>query len=517
MIKAEKQVLRRAAGLAIFLMITLGCTLALPFPTPTPTLPTPTEITPTEITPTLPTGSLEALLPVHPWEDRTIFEAGLVPAARWALDSTPGATIYHIGLFIPEAMTSLSGMEQVRYTNTETVPLAEVHFGLFPEVLGGAIAISSVTVDGTAVTPVRATGRMQVPLQPALAPGTAVTIQIEFTVTIPTQGGSYYYGIFGYNEQILSLAHAYPTVLVYNAEGWNSQAPDTDGDPLFADASYYLVNVDAPADLVMVASGREVERSAVGGRQRVLYANGPGRDFYLAAREDLVSHTARWQETTIHAYALAERPQGAQATAEMAVDALRIFSQRFGPYPYAEFDIVPITTSAGGVEYPGMTAIGAFFSSDDPFLEIVIAHEIGHQWFYNLVGNDTQDEPWLDESLTQYVTCLYFLDRYGQESMDHCIATLRSLGQTASQPEIPIGLPVSSYSSNDYASIIYGRGGLFFIALNDEMGADNFSAFLREYVRRYSWDVASTEDFRTLAEQECSCDLTGLFDEWVYP
>ena len=42
-----------------------------------------------------------------------------------------------------------------------------------------------------------------------------------------------------------------------------------------------------------------------------------------------------------------------------------------------------------------------------------MAHEVGHQWFYNLVGNDVQQQPWLDESLTQFVTWQYFYDRYG--------------------------------------------------------------------------------------------------------
>ncbi len=90
---------------------------------------------------------------------------------------------------------------------------------------------------------------MRVPLAASLEPSHSVTFHMEFSITVPTQGGDFYYGIFGYNHGILSLAHAYPTILVYNEMGWNNQSPDLDGDPLFSDTKFYLVSIDAPASL----------------------------------------------------------------------------------------------------------------------------------------------------------------------------------------------------------------------------------------------------------------------------
>ena len=40
------------------------------------------------------------------------------------------------------------------------------------------------------------------------------------------------------------------------------------------------------------------------------------------------------------------------------------------------------------------------------FREIVVAHEVAHQWWYSLVGNDQIDEPWLDEAFAQFTTAL---------------------------------------------------------------------------------------------------------------
>jgi len=57
---------------------------------------------------------------------------------------------------------------------------------------------------------------------------------------------------------------------------------------------------------------------------------------------------------------------------------------------------------------------------------------------------------------------------------------------------------------------------LFFEALKNEMGADFFDAFMKDYTATFSWDNATAEGLRSLAGKHCGCDLTLLFEEWVY-
>jgi aminopeptidase N len=383
-------------------------------------------------------------------------------------------------------------------------------------ILGGSITVSHVLLDGQAVTPRHSAGVLTIPLAGPLQPGESVVFHLDFDVTVPTQGGSYYYGIFGYNSGILSLAHACPTVLVYNQDGWNNQLPDLDGDPLFSDTSFYLVSVDAPANLVLVGSGAEVQRSETAGRQQVLYADGPARDFYLAAAAGLVKISETVGEVTVNSYAFARDNQGSQNALDTAAAALPIYDSRYALYPYTEFDIVPIVTEAGGVEFPGMTAVASsvYGGVMGDWMEIVVAHELGHQWFYNLVGNETQGQPYLDESLVEFATWQYFTDRYGAAGTQEYQAEIDSTWYD--RQAIPIGLPVSGYTSDGYVQIIYGRGALFFAALRDRMGAAVFDKFMKDYVQHFSWDIATTDTFKALAEQECGCDLTPLYQEWVY-
>ncbi len=511
-----------ALGLLTVILLACSCP-SFPFLTPTPiTSPTPTlrSIIPPG-TPTMeppPPISADDVLFTYAWEDREPFRANLSTAGQSALTGLPGATVYHLALSFGNPPKRALGLEEVRYTNTETIALEELDLALFPKLLGGNIEIQSILLDGAPASPVYEEWLMRVPLAEPLQPGEIVTLHIEFEVDLPSGGGDFYYGIFGYNSGILSFAHAYPTVLVYNEEGWNNQTPDLDGDPLFADASFYLVSINAPAGLVLVTAGAELERVETAGRQKVLIADGPARDFYLAASTEWVKQSETTGEVTVNSFASAGVEAESRDALDFGVAAIETFSERYGAYPYSEFDIAPIVTAAGGVEYPGMTSISddAYYWGD--FLEIVVVHETAHMWFYNLVGNDTLDQPWLDESLAQFATWQYYLDRYGEAAAElYLQADLQSTWDMAENPDTPIGLPVSAYPGYEYASIVYGRGAFFFLALRDMMGVEAFDEFMRAYVQQHTWGISSTEKFKTLAERHCNCDLTSLFDEWVYP
>jgi aminopeptidase N len=156
-------------------------------------------------------------------------------------------------------------------------------------------------------------------------------------------------------------------------------------------------------------------------------------------------------------------------------------------------------------------------SSSSGFLELVVVHEIAHQWFYNLVGNDNQDQPWLDEALAEFLSWEYYRIYQGSEAAGAFEAEQRGWWQSAEDPNQGIGLPVDAYSSSAYGAIVYGKGPFFFDALRDRIGQELFESLMRAYVVRYSWDIATADGFRALAEESCGCSLADLFTTWITP
>ncbi|MFN3492024.1 MAG: M1 family aminopeptidase, partial [Anaerolineales bacterium] len=201
-----------------------------------------------------------------------------------------------------------------------------------------------------------------------------------------------------------------------------------------------------------------------------------------------------------------------------AAQSIKVFNAKYGTYPYTELDFVSTPTLALGIEYPGMIAITDWIMEPQVgYLESTVVHEAAHQWFYNLVGNDQLDEPWLDESLAQFATMEYFMDRYGEEGMLAFQSELKGRWAYIGNEEIPVGLPVRDYTGVEYSGIVYGRGALFFVELEKVMGAEKFSAFMKRYAAKNAWGISTTEILKSEAESSCGCDLGQLFEEWVDP
>jgi hypothetical protein len=508
----QKMTLAKRLVLALAVVVVVACERAAPSPTPVPAVAS---------LPSVPEGKPTSLLDLD-WDDRAPFRGGLIASEQGVLQQLPGATVYHIDLKIADDLLRLDGQQELRYTNQEMAPLTEVYFRLFPNLFGAVMSVEDVTVDGEEVSPQHelADSAMRVPLSVPLQPGDDLIIGLAFSVDVPLSAEGNY-GIFGYMDDVLALAHFYPMVSVYDDEGWNVEIPPQYGDVVFADSSFYIVRVTVPLHLTIVASGVEVQREQTAGGQRVTYAGGPMRDFYLVTSKSYELVSQQVGEVSVNSYAPPELMEGAQDALRYTVDALQVFDRRFGAYPFTELDIVATPTLALGVEYPAIVAIAQRLYPPQAeyapvYLESTMAHEVGHQWFYSVVGNDQLDEPWLDEALAQYATLVYLQDLYGQQGREGFLESLYSRWDRVDRADIPIGMPVRNYTSQEYGAVVYGRGPLFLEALADEMGEERFASFLRNYYETFKWSIATPEGFKELAESQCGCDLTALFEEWVY-
>jgi hypothetical protein len=448
----------------------------------------------------------------------------LVEGFRDDLENFSDASRYMIDLEIGESVSDVSGSMEVVYTNTESVPLEEIYFRLFPNVGGEFLVVENFEVyDQPAEIVLENKGtsiRVDIPVP--LMPGDSVAISMDFTQNVPTvMGGNY--GLYIFMDDILALDAFFPIIPVYNEEGWNVEDPPRNADMIFTDAAFFEVHVSAPQDLVLVASGVETGLEVKEGKQTVTFVAGPQRDFYIAASQRYVSESMNVGGTLVSSYFPEEYREMGLLVLNTAVKALMIFSEEFGSYPYAELDLVSTPMQAGGMEYSGAAAMALYLYEPDitfggmpgaAFLESATAHEVAHQWFFNQVMNDQIDEPWLDEGFAQYATSLYFLGEGGDLGADSYRESWRVRWSRENFAEIPIGLPASAYEPRQYSPIIYGRAPIFIKELEELMGAEVFGELLGSYIDAYRWKIVNTQDFLSLAEQTCRCELDDLFNEY---
>ncbi len=475
---------------------------------------------PTEIAP-------EAGISMDPFEvdltDMEVFKPGLIEDMHPILVEHADKTIYRMDWTISPDLEQLEGEMMIRYTNHEDVALDSFFLRLYPNISSGEMSVSNLTIDGIPVNGSleKADHILRLPLSNPVEPGQEVEIGGSFSVQLPLEMSGNY-GLFGSFDGLLLLQEAYPIIPVYDDNGWDIDLPAPHGDLTHLDTSYYVVRVSLPADLTVIASGFTLEHKSQDDEQTVTYLAGPARDFYFAAG-DFQKASTRYDETVINSYVLPAGEPSSEASLLYAKAAIAILNERLGKYPYTEFDMISTPMLALGIEYPGIVALNV--NMYDPkaeisgqagtfFLESVIAHEVAHQWYYNLVGNDQLDEPWLDEAIVQYLTGIYYLDAYGENGYQGYRRSWLDRLHRVEEQEMPIGLPAENYEGVQYGAIVYGRGPLFVEALADEMGQDAFWEFLSSFTETHHWQIAQPTTFIEMAETTCACDLSQLWETW---
>ncbi|MCS7259638.1 MAG: M1 family metallopeptidase [Anaerolineae bacterium] len=463
--------------------------------------------------------------PRTPFADLVMYQPALLPRFAADLAIRANAPRYDITLSLEEGEKPvLRGVQHVHYTNEETVPLAHLVFRLYPNLpaFGGAMEVGTVRVNAMPAEPVYAANRsaIYVPLRPALMPGQKVDVTMEFHATLPTDTHSGY-AVFTYADEVYALAGFYPTIPVYDSHGWNVEIASPYGDVTFTDTAFYRVQLHVPSGLTVVSSGQTVEVTDRGdGTRSWTVVAGPMRDFYVAMSRDYQRVYDFVDGVRVNSYYRSGQEKGGEQALHYGRTALHLFSRLFGPYPYTELDIVPTPTNAGGIEYPGVIVTAqSLYPAKSEYLELVVAHEVAHQWWYGLVGSDQLDEPWMDEALTNYCAYIYFQHTASAERAQYIKkVAFENAYQELQRNHLDraIGGPVAGFcSQSDYVAVVYGKGPLFFDAVRERLGDTAFFAGLRLYLERHRYRIAYPEDLITALEEASGQSIDDLYNTWV--
>ncbi len=427
------------------------------------------------------------------------------------------ASRYDIELTIDPASAQVTGRQQITYTNRERDPLDALYLRLFPSTraYGGAMTVTHLLKDSRPITPsVESEGSaLRVPLDPPLKSGRTLTLAMDFTVDVPTSG-AYGHGLFSYVQGVMALPTVYPLIPVHDEDGWNIEIAPVHGDDIFADVSIYKVRIAAPPEFTLISSGACSHPQ----EGTWLCEAGPMRDFALILGGDYERAAREVAGVVVNSYFYRRHGAGGGKALDVAVRALETFSGLFGPYPYTELDVVETPNRLGGMEYSSLVVIEDRLYPGVVGVEWLTAHEVAHQWWTVVVGNDQVDEPWLDEALTQYSTLLYYEEAYGKERADgilysEFIQTYESLKGTGR--DMPAGLPADSYPPDLYWAVVYDKGALYFHALRERVGDDSFFEILQAYYERHRYQIATPAAFLETVEDVTGGRHQDLYDKWI--
>lgn len=359
------------------------------------------------------------------------------------------------------------------------------------------------------------------------------------------------YGLLAIGDGILTAASAFPTVAPYRDGAFDIDPPSALGDLAYNHVASFEVRTVADADLTLVTNLVDAAAARRSGDLSLTVSKGACvRDFVLVAGRDLARSEERVGETIVTSvYRERDAARGREALAAGAA-ALKTFEQRFGAYPYTELDIVEasLVGGAGGVEFSALVLVagmlyrpldastsplagmlkamspgaGSAFGQLDTMLEFTVQHEVAHQYFAGIVGNDARRHPSLDEPLAQYAAGLAYADRHGQEAADRAMsanvllnyAAYRMLGGV----DRPVLRPTRAYrSSLEYAALVYGKAPYLYVALSKALGARVLDDAIHKAVDRHKFQLVTTEQWIAALEQQLGTEagVRPTFERWL--
>jgi hypothetical protein len=352
------------------------------------------------------------------------------------------------------------------------------------------------TVNGQPISPTVEGVWVTVPLPPGLPSASPVTIAFTYHLSLAgiDPGAWGWRGTLGWTSRQLNLGDWYPVLAPYVDDAWLAPSPSALGEYVTTPFSDYAVRlaVDGAGPAVFVAGSGTPTACApawcytlVGGRF-VAYV-------VSAAMQTATLRTAGG--VTVTSVYLPEHAAAGSAALNTAAAALDTFSALYGPYPYTHYVQVE-GDFYDGMEYSGLSFVGGSDYAGYDFtprnlLTLISAHEVAHQWWHTLVGNDQAAEPWLDEALATYSESL-FLQRNYPDALDWWWAF--RIDWFA--PQGAVNSTVYTYDTfRGYVDAVYLRGAQMLRAMHTALGDDRFLAFLRTYAAQRAGTIATAPDF----------------------
>ncbi len=493
---------------------------------------------------------------------------------------------YQLKINLDEKLDIIEGSEVINYTNNSPDELTYVYFHLYQNAFQPGSYFDNLMQNngvktkwgkyeaqklGTVLSKIQQNGLdlkteldntiLKVYLNKAIKPGESTQFEIDFISHFgegATRRRMKKFNSFGsihYNG-----THFYPRICVYDKKfGWDTQQHLN--REFYGDFGTFEVELTLAANYIVEATGSLQNQEEVlpdslrkklelrnfaskpwNSRPSVIipydaekrktwkYKAVNVHDFAFTANPHYRISQVNWKG--IEVIAVVQEPHAAfwQNAADYAAKIIEVNSKDFGMYVYPK---LIIADAADGMEYPMLTLIGGY----DPNYRQVIAHEIGHNWFFGMVGNNETYRPALDEGFAQFLTAWSlekvdgkfmvetpphssYLKKFEDPIVTRSVRAYKNYIHDASKNETQ---QLNTHSDDFNGALgqgggykqVYYKTATMLYNLQYVLGDSLFLGAMQHYFNQ--WKVAHPyfEDFRNSISEYTKVDLNWFFDEWL--
>ncbi|MFX1416963.1 MAG: M1 family metallopeptidase, partial [Promethearchaeota archaeon] len=486
-------------------------------------------------------GGMGSVQPFHLAETSTMdrpytpSQTGLDDYERFSKGNFTGVELSNISLSVrlDEVNSKVAGNLTVDYYNNDPIPLASIPFHLYAsgmqfESRQGQIQILNVTTTGPSPSvlshSIETNGQiMWVYLPAPVAPASRTSFLISFVTTLPD-------GLDRSSARGLDLAHAriytfascYPMPCVYDElDGWNTDLYVEYGDPFYHDMAFYDLLVEVPENMTVAATGEIIDVQNDGVNTTYHYNAGlPVREVTFSASRYYRVESIEVGHVNITSYYLEDsQPEWEDDVLQWSNATLRLLNHTYGIYPYSTLNIVEQHAYYGGMEYPCqvyLTNLVLTLMRDGQrpswYLQLLVIHEVAHQWWSQLVGTDAIDWGFLDEGLTCWSHSYYGEYYHGNWERFQYYRYLDISRTFYAENEADSAINQSNYDRPEFVGYVdYTKAPLILERLRVEIGHEAFLAGLSLFFKTYYFRVGTLS-----ALQECLEVAVGASLDWFF-
>jgi hypothetical protein len=407
--------------------------------------------------------------------------AAQAAGAAGAAPRGPAHAKYELALAWHDKSGVLDGTERLSFENARANAIHSVWLRLWPNGVASC-AHPRVTVKllsgGSAAGRRTACTAQKVHLNRALGHGKRAAIKFHFSVRVPSGTGS-----FGRSQDGPALlGNALPILAVADGGGTHLEPYSPIGEAGYSLVSSWKVTLQLAPGLSAATTGVETKH--------LTFEAPHARDFELAIahfhRQSTTAGQTRIRLFDTHASGSSTSALRTELLAA-ARDDLLGYEQRFGDYSPPELDIVQSRSIDGeGMEYPELVFVQVPPGADASDEAGLLAHEIAHQWFYGIVGNNQWREPFLDESFATFASGFPGHGCSPGDPLSGYPSSVRlssTMGFFDARPD--------SY----YYGGLYGGGACALRDLRSGLGSQRFDALLRDWVAGHRYRIGTIAGF----------------------